>query len=383
MANVSMSLKAAGLGLLRNRVAMSSLTRCRADNEGKVPNELMAEYYAQRAGDAGLIVAEGTHISKQGTGWADVPGIYTEEQAEGWKKVTEAVHAKGGKIVVQLWHQGRISHESFTGEGNVVAPSSVPAKGQIPLVDGNRVELPVPRELTLEEIPVVVEQFRAAAALARKAGFDGVEIQGDAGYLVGQFLYSKTNLRTDQYGGSIENRLRFMEDVIKAVLKELPCGQVGIKLTPNATFNDMGSPDFHEVTDAALKCIATHKLAFIHFSDGTEFGWHGFGAPYTLEEAMKAIKAVQGRDKQTILIGNMGYTHEKANRALGAGHADMISFGRQYITNPDLAERFQKGWPLCEETDRDTWWYPGRGKKGYTTYQPYGDTVLIATAGGA
>jgi len=241
----------------------------------------------------------------------------------------------------------------------------------------------MPRELTLEEIPAVVEQFRAAAALARKAGFDGVEIQGDAGYLIGQFLYSKTNLRSDLYGGSVENRLRFMDDVIKAVLKEFPSGQVGIKLTPNATFNDMGSPDFREMTDAALKCIAEHKLGFIHFSDGTEFGWHGFGTPYTLEEAMKAIKVVQGSQKQTILIGNMGYTLEKANKALGAGHADMISFGRQYIVNPDLAMRFQQGWPLCEEMDRDTWWYPGRGKKGYTTYQPYGATLSGATAGGA
>jgi N-ethylmaleimide reductase len=244
MANVSTPLKTSGLGELRNRVAMSSLTRCRADNEGKVPNELMAEYYAQRAGDAGLIFAEGTHISKQATGWADAPGIYTEEQAEGWKRVTDAVHAKGGKIFVQLWHQGRVSHEAFTGEGNVVAPSAVPAVGKIPLPDGSRVELPVPRELALEEIPAVVDQFRAAAALARKAGFDGVEIQGDAGYLVGQFLYSKTNQRADRYGGSVENRLRFMDDVIQAVLQELPPGQVGIKLTPNATFNDMGSPDF-------------------------------------------------------------------------------------------------------------------------------------------
>jgi len=373
----------AGLGELRNRIVMSSLTRCRADNDGKVPNDLMVEYYAQRAGDAGLIMTEGTHISKQGTGWADVPGIYTEEQAEGWKKVTDAVHEKGGKIVVQLWHQGRQSHEVYTGEGNVVAPSAVSAKGKIPLPDGSRVDLPVPHALTLEEIPAVVEQFRAAAALARKAGFDGVEIQGDAGYLVGQFLYSKTNLRTDQYGGSIENRIRFMDDVITAVLKELPCEQVGIKLTPNATFNDMGSPDFREVTDAALKCIAEHNLAFIHFSDGTDFGWHGFGTPYTLEEAMKVIKCAQGNEKQTILIGNMGYTLEKANKALGAGHADMISFGRQYIANPDLAERFQKGWPLCEELDRDTWWYPGRGKKGYTTYQPYSVPVANASPGGA
>jgi len=251
------------------------------------------------------------------------------------------------------------------------------------LPDGSRVDLPVPRALATEEILAVVEQFRAAAALARKAGFDGVEIQGDAGYLVGQFLYSRTNQRTDCYGGSVENRLRFMDDVIKAVLKELPSGQVGIKLTPNATFNDMGSPDFREVTDAALRCIAEHKLAFIHLSDGTDFGWHGFGTPYTLEDAMKVLTAVQGAERQTILIGNMGYTLEKANRALGAAHADMISFGRQYITNPDLAERFQSGWPLNEEVDRDTWWYPGRGKRGYTTYQPYGAKAVDAAAGGA
>jgi 2,4-dienoyl-CoA reductase-like NADH-dependent reductase (Old Yellow Enzyme family) len=245
------------------------------------------------------------------------------------------------------------------------------------------VELPVPRELALEEIPAVVDQFRAAAALARKAGFDGVEIQGDAGYLVGQFLYSKTNQRADRYGGSVENRLRFMDDVIQAVLQELPPGQVGIKLTPNATFNDMGSPDFRDMADAALRCIAGHKLAFVHFSDGTEFGWHGFGTPYTLAEAMREIRDVQGDSRQTLLIGNMGYTKDKANAALGAGHADMISFGRQYIANPDLAERFQKGWPLCEEMDRDTWWYPGRGKKGYTTHQPYAATANHASLGGA
>lgn len=230
---------------------------------------------------------------------------------------------------------------------------------------------------------MVVDQFRVAAALARKAGFDGVEIQGDAGYLVGQFLYSKTNQRTDHYGGSIENRLRFMDDVIRAVLQELSCEQVGIKLTPNATFNDMGSPDFRDMTDAALRCIAEHRLAFVHFSDGTDFGWHGFGTPYTLEEAMEVIKAVQRNERQTILIGNMGYTLEKANTALGAAHADMISFGRQYITNPDLAERFQKGWPLCEEMDRDTWWYPGRGSKGYTTHQPYSAKAVDVASGGA
>jgi N-ethylmaleimide reductase len=346
---------------LKNRVVMSPLTRSRAGTE-RLANALMAEYYAQRA-SAGLIITEATVISKQAIGWLNSPGIYSDEQAEAWKQVVAAVHAKGAPIFLQLWHCGRASHSSFhENEGLPVAPSAVKLEGDAIHTPIGQKPHETPRALATGEIPSIVEDYRLAAERARRAGFDGVEIHAANGYLIDQFLQSRTNQRADRYGGTVENRFRFLDEVVQAVLTVWPVGRVGVHLSPNGNFNDMGSPDFRETSLYAATRLSRYELGYLHVVDGLAFGFHELGAPMTLAEFRTVFTGP--------LIGNCGYTEQTAEAAIRDRHADLISFGRPYISNPDLVERFGHGWPLTPPTDMGTWY--SFDEAGYTDFPSYG-----------
>lgn len=345
--------------LLKNRVVMSPLTRSRAGVE-RLPNLLMAEYYAQRA-TAGLIITEATVVSKQGIGWLNSPGIYSDEQAEAWKMVVDAVHAGGTRIFLQLWHCGRASHSSFHDNGELpVAPSAVRLNGDDIHTPMGKQPYETPRALETDEILTVVEDYRAAARRAMAAGFDGVEIHSANGYLIDQFLQSRTNQRTDRYGGTPENRYRLLDEVLNAVLAVWPSDRVGIHLSPNGNFNDMGSPDYRETFIYVAKRLNYYNLAYLHVVDGLEFGFHDLGLPMTLSEFRPVFHGP--------LMGNCGYTREKAEDAISRGDADLISFGRPYISNPDLVERFANGWPLNPPADLDVWFSVSLGAVGYTDF---------------
>lgn len=342
---------------LPNRVVMAPLTRGRAGRE-RIPNALMAEYYVQRA-SAGLIIAEATTISEQANGWLESPGVYTDAMQEGWKGVTSAVHAAGGRIFLQLWHMGRASHSDFHG-------GSLPVSASAVKIDGDGIHTPLgkkpyetPRALETWEIAGVVADYRRAAARARAAGFDGVEIHAANGYLIDQFLQSKTNLRTDDYGGSIEKRARFLRDVVEGVTAEWPANRVGVRISPNGVFNDMGSPNYREQFTHVATLLDRYGLAYLHVVDGLAFGFHSLGEPMTLGEFRRVFSGP--------LMGNCGYTRESAEQALATGVADLVAFGRPYISNPDLVERFRNGWPLAAPADMAAWYAP-TGAKGYTDF---------------
>lgn len=342
---------------LPNRIVMAPLTRSRAGVD-RIPNAVMAEYYAQRA-SAGLIISEATTISPQANGWLDSPGIYSAAMVTGWKTVTQAVHATGGRLFLQLWHMGRASHSSFHGGSLPVAPSPVPITGEgIPTATGKQ-PYETPRQLDTAEIPQVVDDYRAAAARAKEAGFDGVEVHAANGYLIDQFLQSKTNHRTDAYGGSVINRCRFLRDVVETVTSVWPASRVGVRLSPNGSFNDMGSPDFRDQFTAAARALDPFGLAYLHVVDGLGFGFHELGNPMTLPEFRQVFRGP--------LMGNCGYTQETAEAAIASGAADLIAFGRPYISNPDLVERFAHGWPLSAPAPMADWYSP-QGGRGYTDF---------------
>ena len=347
--------------LLKNRVVLAPLTRSRA-GEMRLPNALMAEYYAQRAA-AGLIITEATVVSKQGIGWLNSPGIYTDEQAEAWKQVVDAVHARGTPIFLQLWHCGRASHSSFHDRRELpVAPSAIKIEGDpIHTPQGNQ-PYETPRALETDEIPAIVEDYRRAAQRAESAGFDGVEIHAANGYLIDQFLQSRTNQRTDRYGGTLENRYRFLDEIVRAVLSVLPPARVGVHLAPNGSFNDMGSPDFRETFTYVAKGLNRYELAYLHVVDGLAFGFHKLGPPMTSEEFRQVFTGP--------LMANCGYTQKTAETSIQRGHADLISFGRPFISNPDLVERFTHGWPLNPLADMQVWY--SFDEAGYTDFPRYG-----------
>lgn len=346
--------------MLKNRVVMSPLTRSRAGME-RMANALMAQYYTQRA-SVGLIITEATVISPQGIGWLNSPGIYTDEQAEAWKIVVDAVHAKGTPIFLQLWHCGRASHVSFhEAEGLPVAPSAIKIEGEYTHTPIGKFPYETPRSLETEEIPAIVEDYRRAADRAMKAGFDGVEIHAANGYLIDQFLQSKTNHRTDRYGGSLENRFRFLDEIVRAIITVCPATRVGVHLSPNGIFNDMGSPDFRETFLYAATQLNQYNLAYLHIVDGLEFGFHNLGEPMTLAEIRTVFNGP--------LIGNCGYSQETAEAAIKGQHADLISFGRPIISNPDLVERFANRWPLNPIADMKDWY--SFEAAGYTDFPRY------------
>ena len=353
------SIRLGGLQL-RNRIAMAPMTRARA-GEQRLPNALMAEYYAQRA-SAGLIISEATVISEQAIGWEQSPGIYTDAMVEGWKLVTEAVHQKGGTIFLQLWHCGRASHSDFRADRSLpVAPSAIPINGDTIHTPEGKKPYEVPRALETNEIPAVVEDYRLAAERAITAGFDGVEIHAANGYLLNTFLDSKTNIRTDQYGGSMENRHRILGEVVDAILGVWPAKQVAVRLSPNGVFNDMGSADYREQFLYTARQLDQYALGFLHIMDGLAFGFHQLGEPMTLRDFRQVFRGK--------LMGNCGYTPETAEAAISTGEADFISFGRPFISNPDLVERISNDWPLAPAAEMADWY--SHVTKGYADFPNY------------
>lgn len=344
---------------LKNRIVLAPMTRGRAGTS-RIPNELMAEYYFQRS-SAGLLITEATVVSKQGIGWIDSPGIYTEEMVEGWRKVTDKIKPTGTPVFIQLWHCGRASHSDFHEGDLPVSASAVKLNGDSIHTPLGSKPYETPRALTVDEIKATVDDYRNAAINAKEAGFSGVEVHGANGYLINQFLDSKTNRRTDQYGGSIENRFRLFKEVLTAVLEVWAPEQVGARISPNGVFNDMGSSDFRETFLYAAKELNKFNLGYLHIMDGLAFGFHEKGEPMTLAEFRPIY--------QGVILGNCGYTKEMAEQRIAEGNADLIAFGRPFITNPDLPERFNNNWPLNPAEDMSRWYSPG--SEGYTDYLPF------------
>lgn len=345
---------------LPNRIAMSPMTRSRTTQPGNVPNAMMAEYYAQRA-TAGLIITEATQISQQGQGYSFTPGIYSPEHISGWRLVTEAVHKQGGRIFLQLWHVGRMSHESFHAGGKPVAPSALSPDAQVWVVDpetgeGAMVDCPNPRALERDEIGAIVENFRQAAANAIAAGFDGVEIHGANGYLIDQFLRRSSNHRSDEYGGSQENRIRFLVEVAQVVAAEIGAERTGIRLSPYITQRNMADDEIIEVILRAAKELDRIGLVYIHLS---EADWDD--APAIPEEFRNDLRsAYSGR---IIVAGK--YAKESGDKIISGGLADIVAYGRPFIANPDLPHRFQEDLPL---SDFDAATLFGGKQKGYSDY---------------
>jgi len=338
---------------LPNRIVMAPLTRARAGKE-RLPNALMADYYTQRAG-AGLILTEATSVTPMGVGYADTPGIWSQEQVEGWKAITQAVHAAGGRIALQLWHVGRISDPVFLDGALPVAPSAIAPEGHVRLVRPLRPYV-TPRALETEELPGIVEVYRQGALNAQAAGFDGVEIHGANGYLLDQFLQDKTNRRTDSYGGSIENRARLLLEVVDAVVSVWGAGRVGVHLAPRGDSQDMGDSNPLATFGYVARELGRRGLAFLCVRESL--------GPDRIGPQLKA--AFGGA-----YIANEKFTRESAGELLAAGEADAVAFGVPYIANPDLPVRFALEAPL-NEPDPDTFYGPGA--KGYTDY-PFLDSM--------
>lgn len=340
---------------LRNRIVMAPLTRNRA-GAGFVPRDLNVEYYRQRA-SAGLIISEATQIAPEGLGYPDTPGIYTDEQVAGWRRVTDAVHAEGGQMVLQLWHVGRISHPSLQPDRKLpVAPSAIKPAGQAATYEGPQ-EFVTPRALAVDELAGLCEQYREAARKARAAGFDGVEVHNANGYLLDQFLRDGTNRRTDLYGGSLENRLRFPLQVLNAVLEVWPADRVGIRLSPSGTMNDMRDSDPKATFTAMVRALEPYGLAYIHIMEPLEADIRHGGTPLPVGYFRSFYKG--------ILMVNGGYDGRRAQAVVASGDADLVSFGRLFLANPDLPARLRDGRPLNAPDPRT---FYGGGAEGYTDY---------------
>ena len=340
---------------LANRIVMAPLTRNRA-GAGFVPTDLMVRYYVQRA-DAGLIITEGAQISQQGQGYQDTPGIYSPQQVAGWRQVTDAVHAKGGRIFIQLWHVGRVSHVALqTGGAAPVGPSDIIANTKT-YVNNAFQATSAPRALDIEELPGIVDEFRRAAANAMAAGFDGVELHGANGYLIDQFLRDGANTRTDCYGGSIENRVRFPLEVIAAVVEEIGASRTGIRLSPVAPANDLIDSDPQPLFNHLLERIEAHKLVYVHMIEGATQG------PRDINPAFSFAQLRQ-RYSGTWMVNNV-YELDLARQVVASGGADLVAFGRAFIANPDLVERLRRGAAL-NELKRETLY--GGGVEGYLDY---------------
>ncbi|WFR99641.1 alkene reductase [Rhizobium tumorigenes] len=353
---------------IANRVVMAPLTR--NHSPGAVPNDLNVTYYVQRA-SAGLIITEATAITHQGQGYADVPGLYTKDALDGWRKVNDAVHKAGGKMVVQLWHVGRISHDSLQPNGGKPVSSTAKqadAKTFI-IQDGKGAFVPTsePRALETSELPGIVEDYRKAARAAIDAGFDGVEIHAANGYLIDQFLRSGVNNRTDQYGGSIENRARFLFEVVEAITKEIGAGVTGIRLSPVTAAGDSSDPHPQPLFTYVIEGLAKYRLAYIHVIEGQTGGPRDFQqgeTPFDYQALHAAYKAAGGKAAWMV---NNGYDREMAIEAVDSGKADIVAFGRPFISNPDLVARLKLN---AELTPMDPAKLYGavNGAEGYTDY---------------
>ena len=349
---------------LANRVVMAPLTRNRSPNA--VPPPIVATYYAQRA-SAGLLITEATAISQQGQGYSDVPGLYGSEQLDGWKRVTHAVHGVGGKIVVQLWHVGRVSHTDLQPDnGAPVAPSAIAAKTKTVLIKNGKpefVDTSTPRALRADELPGIVHSYEVAARNAvDTADFDGVEIHGANGYLLDQFLRSNSNQREDDYGGSIENRARLLLEVTRAVTGAIGGGKTGIRLSPVTPANDAFDADPQPLFDHVVRQLATLNLAYIHIIEGATGGPRDVdGSPFDYVALKAAYREAGGKGAWMV---NNGLDKVLAEKALADG-ADLVAFGRPFIGNPDLVERLRTDAPLNKD-DKTTWY--GGTEHGYTDY---------------
>jgi N-ethylmaleimide reductase len=338
---------------LPNRMVMAPMTRGRAGVE-RTANALMAEYYAQRAG-AAFIVTEGTAISAQGYGWLGSPGIYTEAQAAAWTRVTDAVHLRGGRIFLQLWHTGRVSHPDFLDGGTPLGPSAVAAKGDARTASGKKPYV-VPRAMTEKDIRTTVQDFARAAILARDAGFDGVEIHAANGYLIDQFIRDGSNLRTDAYGGTVRKRLRFLMEVTEAVARAWSPDRVGVRLSPVSGYNDMSDSNPAETFSQAAESLSSLRLAYLHVVEDVSDAQR-------LQRIAPSMRAAFGGP----FILNGGYDATTGAAALERGEADLIAYARHFLANPDLVERFKQGASL-NNPDSSTFYTDGA--QGYTDYPP-------------
>ena len=344
-----------------NRIVMAPLTRMRA-GPGNAPTALNAEYYAQRA-SAGLIISEGTAVSQQAQGYPNAPGIYSPEQIAGWQLVTAAVHAKGGRIILQIGHNGRNSHSSFMPDGGPpVAPSPIPPNLPGFTTDFRQVPIETPRALETEEIPPIIESFRVASLNAMEAGFDGVELQGANSHLIEQFLENGTNQRTDRYGGSIENRARFLTEVVEQVAASIGADRLGVRLSPYGQYGGIHDSNPLHLFTAVIEALSRYKIAYLHLIEGrgSEIGL----ADDLHEDALDNARLF-GSFFAGPLLSAGAYTPQSAARVVEEGHADAVAFGRLYIANPDLVERIEHDWPL-NAYDRATFY--GGAEKGYTDY---------------
>lgn len=348
---------------LPNRILMAPLTRMRATPPGDVPNALMAEYYVQRAG-AGLIISEGTQVSPEGKGYMDTPGIHSAEQVAGWRHVTDAVHDAGGRIAAQLWHVGRVSHESLHDGQLPVSASALPYRNRTTVrgEDGRpvRVPCPTPRALATEELPRIVEDYRAATVNAREAGFDAVEIHAAHGYLLHQFLSPTSNQRDDAYGGSLEDRARLLLEVVDAVVGAWDAPHVGVRISPKGIFNGLDDTDGGEMGLHVAAQLAARGIGFLHLS---EPDWAG--GPELDDAFRRDLRAAF----PGVIVGAGAYTVEKAEALLAAGLVDAAAFGRLFIANPDLPDRLLRGLPLNEPVPAT---FYGGGEEGYTDYPAHG-----------
>ena len=343
-----------GAYTLPNRMVMAPMTRLRAIET--IPQPLMATYYTQRA-SAGLIITECTMVSPLSYGYINCPGIYSSEQVAGWKAIADAVHARGGRIFLQLWHSGRVSHPSLLGGERPVAPSAIAATGTLHTPEGKR-SLETPRALETHEIPEIVEQFRKGAENAMTAGFDGVELHGAFGYLIDQFLQDGSNQRTDEYGGSIENRAKFLLDVVAAVASVWGADRVGIKLSPSNTFYGMYDSNPQATFSYVLNALNRFNLAYVHLMEPNE-------VDLATRDVLHPVTRLFRPIYQGTLITNGGYDKETGNSILASGDADLVSFGKLFLANPDLPKRFELNAPL-NTPDPKTFYAPD--EKGYTDY---------------
>jgi len=344
---------------LANRMVMAPMTRNRA-NEKNAPHDLNVIYYRQRA-TAGLIITEASQVSSEGVGYPGTPGIYSDAQVAGWLKVTDAVHAEGGRIFIQLWYCGRISHPDLLPEGQIpVAPSAIKPEGEVMTYEGMK-PYTTPRALETEEIVGIVAQYRHAAEMAKKAGFDGIEVHAANGYLIDQFLRDSTNKRTDQYGGSSENRMRILNDVLDAVTEIWPSNRVGVRLTPENSFNSMSDSNPLDHFSYFITQLNTRNLAYLHVLEGD-----------MMNKAANIDYRVLRNCFEGLYMANNGYDKERAEKSLADGDSDLVAFGVPFLANPDLVYRFQNNLPL-NDIDFDTFY--GGAEHGYTDYPFYDDSI--------
>ncbi|MBB5350236.1 N-ethylmaleimide reductase [Haloferula luteola] len=354
---------------LPSRIVMAPMTRCRSSQPGNIPNELMANYYAQRS-HAGLIIAEATQISSQGQGYSFTPGIHTLEQIEGWKKVTRAVHDAGGRIFLQLWHVGRMSHAHFQDGGSPVAPSAIPVPDDTTVwldpgdgKGGRTLPCTPPRALDIDEIRAIQNDYVHAVENALDAGFDGVELHGANGYLIDEFLRASSNQRSDSYGGSPRNRARFLLEIVERIAGIFPPGGIGLRLSPHNQSRGMNDPDTPATVLSILPELERLGLGYVHFA---EVDWDA--APdVPLDFRIKAREAFRG----TLIVAGK-FDQAKASWILAEGFADLVAFGRPFIANPDLPARLQHGWPLAELKPDHLF---GGDSVGYTDFPPFTQSV--------